>query len=349
MSPAPRPADFRFELPARLIAQTPAAERTASRLLHVPGAGSDYRELQFAQLGELLRPGDLLVLNDTRVVAARLFGRKASGGRVEMLLERMAAPDLALVQLRSSRAPAAGSRLEFDGGIKAQLEGRRGSFFLLRIQGDLAAALEAHGHVPLPPYIERGDEAVDRERYQTVYARHPGAVAAPTAGLHFDAALLARLERMQVGRAAITLHVGAGTFMPLREEQLDTGKLHAERIEVPESTVAAIRQTREKGGRVIAVGTTVTRALEAAFRDGELRAFSGETDIFIVPGYRFRVVDALVTNFHLPESSLMMLVAAFRGREAILDAYRYAVDQEFRFFSYGDAMFLEPGNGAASI
>ena len=338
---APQPADYHFDLPADLIAQQPLAERAASRLLHVPRTGSSYQEYRFADVGNLLHPGDLLVLNDTRVIPARLFGQKATGGQVEMLLERILESDLALVQLRSSRSPAEGSALSFEGGITATVEGRQENFFLLRFAGDIQSLLQQHGHMPLPPYIERTDEAADRERYQTVYAREPGAVAAPTAGLHFDAELLAQLAEQGVRQASITLHVGAGTFLPLRDEQLQSGRLHSERIEVSEAVCGAIRETRAAGGRVIAVGTTVTRALEATAADGLPEPFSGETDMFIYPGYAFRVVDAMITNFHLPESSLLMLVSAFRGREAMLAAYRYAVEHRFRFFSYGDAMFLE--------
>lgn len=340
-------ADYGFDLPPELIAQTPLAERAASRLLHVPASG-DYGEYAFANVGELLQPNDLLVLNDTRVIPARLFGQKASGGKVEMLLERILEPDLALVQLRSSRSPAVGSELTFEGGASATVEGRRDNFFLLRFAGDVQSLLEQHGHMPLPPYIERDDAAADRERYQTVFAKQPGAVAAPTAGLHFDESLLGKLAEQGIRQAKITLHVGAGTFLPLRDEQLRSGRLHSERIEVSADVCAAISETRAAGGRVVAVGTTVVRALESAAAAGGLRPFSGETDIFIYPGYRFRVVDAMITNFHLPESSLLMLVSAFRGREAILAAYRYAVQQRFRFFSYGDAMFLEKNAGGSA-
>ncbi len=338
---SPDAADFDFALPPELIAQAPLTERTASRLLYLPAGSDDCREWRFDQLGALLHSGDLLVLNDTRVVPARLFGRKASGGKVEMLLERILEPRLALVQLRSSRSPAEGSELNFEGGAKASVEGRQGPFFLLRFDTDLHAFLETHGHVPLPPYIERDDALGDRERYQTVYAKHAGAVAAPTAGLHFDEALLARLKSSGVKSVAVTLHVGAGTFLPLRAEQLASGRLHAERIVVGEDVCRAVVATHERGGRVVAVGTTVTRALESAAAGGALQPFTGETDLFIRPGYDFRVVDALITNFHLPASSLLMLVAAFRGTAAVMSAYRYAVEHRFRFFSYGDAMFIE--------
>lgn len=337
------PADFDFELPAGLIAQSPAPQRTSSRLLHLPGDSEGCVELEFGRVGELLSAGDLLVVNDTRVIPARLFGRKTSGGRVEMLLERILEPRLALAQLRSSRSPATGSELEFDGG-KAQVAGRRGNFFLLRFSVDVLELLNTHGHVPLPPYIDRDDQADDFERYQTVYAAKPGAVAAPTAGLHFDNALLQELALQGVRQASITLHVGAGTFLPLREEQLQSGRLHAERIVVDGAVCDAVNATKAAGGRVVAVGTTVTRALEAAAGAGNLQPFDGETDLFIRPGYDFKVVDALITNFHLPQSSLLMLVSAFRGREVVLNAYRFAVANKFRFFSYGDAMFIDkPG------
>ena len=340
-----RPEDFAYELPDELIAQTPLAERTASRLLYVPADGQ-YADFHFTDIAKLLQPGDLLVMNDTRVIPGRLFGRKASGGRIEMLLERLLEPDLALVQLRSSRSPAKGSQLQFEPNIPAPVEGRQDNFFVLRFAEALEPLLEQHGHVPLPPYIERADEAEDRERYQTVFARKPGAVAAPTAGLHFNDELLARLRAAEVNTTRITLHVGAGTFLPLRDEQLESGRLHAERIQVDSDVVAAIAATKQAGGRVVAVGTTVVRALESAAADGQLGSFAGETDIFIMPGYEFRVVDAMITNFHLPESSLLMLVSAFHGREAMLAAYNYAVKQKYRFFSYGDAMFLEKAGRA---
>jgi S-adenosylmethionine:tRNA ribosyltransferase-isomerase len=336
-----RPEDYHFELPPQQIAQQPLPNRQASRLLYLPGDEGGRRELVFSQLGELLHPGDLLVLNDTRVIPARLFGHKASGGKVEMLLERILEPDRVLAQLRSSRSPAVGAELIFESGARAHVEGRRDNFFVLRFSTDVQSLLEQHGHMPLPPYIERSDEPFDRERYQTVYAERAGAVAAPTAGLHFADQMLAQLTEQGVQQAKITLHVGAGTFLPLREEQLASGRLHAERIEVSQACVDKIEATRAAGGRVVAVGTTVTRALESAAASGALRACSGETDLFIRPGYDFRVVDAMVTNFHLPGSSLLMLVAAFRGRETLLDAYAYAVQQGFRFFSYGDAMFIE--------
>jgi S-adenosylmethionine:tRNA ribosyltransferase-isomerase len=281
------PADFNYDLPTELIAQEPLARRDASRLLYVPAVG-EYQEYQFRQVSQLLQPGDLLVFNDTRVIPGRLFGQKASGGKVEMLLERILEPTLARVQLRSSRSPGQGSQLIFEPGINAVVEGREGAFFLLRFATELLPFLEEHGHVPLPPYIHRADRVEDRERYQTVFAREPGAVAAPTAGLHFNDDLLADIEKKGVELARLTLHVGAGTFLPLREEQIESGRLHRERITVSEKVCAAVSRTHERGGRVIAVGTTVVRALESAAQQASLQgvglsAFSGETDIFIQP------------------------------------------------------------------
>ncbi|MCL4790582.1 MAG: tRNA preQ1(34) S-adenosylmethionine ribosyltransferase-isomerase QueA [Gammaproteobacteria bacterium] len=333
------PADFNFELPPELIAQQPLPERTASRLLEV-GAGGVLNDRQFAELPGLLRSGDLLVVNDTRVLPARLYGAKASGGRVEMLLERVLSPDEALVQLRSSHAPKPGAVLSFDGEVEATVLRRQDEFFVLRFARPVVELLDEAGHVPLPPYIRRTDESADRERYQTVYARERGSVAAPTAGLHFDAALLARLSAQGVAFGRLTLHVGAGTFAPLRPHHLKTGRLHAERLTVSTELCAAVADCRARGGRVVAVGTTAVRGLETAAGAGVLRPFDGETSLFIRPGYRFQVVDALVTNFHLPESSLLMLVAAFGGMERVMAAYREAVARRYRFFSYGDAMFL---------
>ena len=334
------PADFSYELPPELIAQAPLAQRDASRLLYVPGSGA-YRELQFSELSRLLRPGDLLVVNDTRVIPGRLFGNKATGGKIEILLERVLDTCLAEVQLRSSHSPRAGSELLFPGNMSAVVEGRHGDFFLLRFAGPVEPYLREHGHVPLPPYIRRSDDAADRERYQTVFASETGAVAAPTAGLHFNEALLAELQKSDIRLARLTLHVGAGTFMPLRPEQIKSGRLHCEQVRVNQDVCGAVEEARAAGARVIAVGTTVVRALETAASSGQLQPFAGETDIFIRPGYRFRVVDAMITNFHLPGSSLLMLVSAFHGTSEILAAYRYAVQHRFRFFSYGDAMFLE--------
>ena len=333
------PTDFNFELPPELIAQQPLPERTASRLLELRPDGV-LNDRQFAELPELLRSGDLLVVNDTRVLPARLYGAKASGGRIEMLLERLLSSDEALVQLRSSHAPKPGSTLSFDGEVSATVLRRQDEFFVLRFARPVVEVLDQAGHVPLPPYIHRADATADRERYQTVYARERGSVAAPTAGLHFSEALLSALAAQGVAFGRLTLHVGAGTFAPLRPHHLKTGRLHAERLQVSAELCTAVASCRERGGRVVAVGTTAVRGLETAAASGMLRAFDGETSLFIRPGYRFQVVDALVTNFHLPESSLLMLVAAFGGMDRVMAAYREAVTRRYRFFSYGDAMFL---------
>jgi S-adenosylmethionine:tRNA ribosyltransferase-isomerase len=336
--------DFDFTLPEGLVAQHPPAERTASRLLHVPRAGQ-IQDLQFSALETLLAPGDLLVLNDTRVIPSRLFGRKHSGGRIEMLMERILGERRARVQLRASHAAKTGGEIEFEGGLRAAVVGRDSEFFILEFDQPIEAALRRFGHVPLPPYIKRADVMADRERYQTVYAASPGAVAAPTAGLHFDAALLGRLRARGVLIGTLTLHVGAGTFMPVRETQVEAGRLHAECLDVPAAVCEAVSVARRGGGRVIAVGTTVTRALESAARSGSLRPVQGETDLFIMPGFRFNVVDVMLTNFHLPRSSLLMLVCAFGGTEQVRAAYRHAIDAGYRFFSYGDAMLLEAQEG----
>ncbi|KAA9130574.1 tRNA preQ1(34) S-adenosylmethionine ribosyltransferase-isomerase QueA [Marinihelvus fidelis] len=334
-------SDFTFELPQALIAQHPLADRTASRLLCLGRSNGAVTHRQFADLPELLRAGDLLVFNDTRVIPARLHGHKASGGRVEILVERLLPDDRCLAQLRVSKKPAAGSHITLDGGSNLEVLGREDSFFLLHSPDEpLSALLEREGHMPLPPYIEREDSEADRERYQTVYANKPGAVAAPTAGLHFDDALLARLDDMGVRQAHVTLHVGAGTFQPVRAERIEDHTMHAEHIEVPEAVVDAIARTRARGGRVIAVGTTSVRSLETAAAGGELAPFSGDSRIFIYPGFEFRAIDAMITNFHLPESTLLMLVSAFAGRNAVLAAYEEAVRERYRFFSYGDAMFI---------
>ena len=332
--------DFSYHAPEELIAQRPAGSRGSSRLLHLP-AGGELRDRQFADLPRLLKPGDLLVVNDTAVIPARLFGAKKSGGRVEMLLERFLGKDRALAQLRANRSPRAGQELVFEGGATARVAGREDAFFVLQFDCDLDAHLRRHGHVPLPPYIRRPDRSADREAYQTVFARHAGAVAAPTAGLHFDDPMLAALSRRGVDIARITLHVGAGTFKPVTDRQIRNGELHRERMQVSEDACRRIKACRHRGGRVCAVGTTVTRALETAAASGETRPFYGETSLFIMPGFEFRAVDMLVTNFHLPGSSLLMLVCAFAGRQRVLDAYRHAVAGRYRLFSYGDAMLLE--------
>ncbi len=342
-----RSADFDYHLPARLIAQRPPERRGDSRLLVLDGASGERRDAGFAELLDLLDPRDLLVFNDTRVIPARLRGRKASGGRVEVLVERITGAREALCHVRASKSPKAGARLWLEGAVEAEVSGREGALFRLRFAGDeaLLALLERHGHMPLPPYIQRADDDADLDRYQTVYARAPGAVAAPTAGLHFDEAMLAELDARGIGRAFVTLHVGAGTFQPVRVEDIANHRMHAEWLQVDAATCAAVAATRARGGRVVAVGTTVVRALEsaaAAAADGELRPYLGDTRLFITPGARFAVIDALLTNFHLPQSTLLMLVSAFAGRERVLDAYRHAVAAEYRFFSYGDAMFLLP-------
>ncbi len=338
-------SDFHFDLPDELIARHPEAVRSASRLLCLEGAES-LAHRRFHELPGLLEPGDLLVMNDTRVLPARLFGKKASGGRVEMLVERVTGTHEVLAHLRASKSPRPGAVLEFAAGVTVEMVEREEDLFRLRFSEPVLAVLHAQGEMPLPPYMTRSPDASDSERYQTVYA-HPekvASVAAPTAGLHFDEAVLAALAARGVNRASVTLHVGSGTFRPVRVEDVTSHRMHSEWLCVPPETVAAIRETKARGGRVVAVGTTSVRALETAAADagaGEyLRPYEGETRIFIYPGYRWRVVDALVTNFHLPESTLLMLVSAFAGRERVMAAYREAVAERYRFFSYGDAMFL---------
>ena len=341
-------SDFHFDLPPELIAQAPLPQRSASRLLVVDVAARQFADRRFTDLVDYLRPGDLLVFNDTRVLPARLFGRKDSGGAVEILIERVLGAHEARAQLGVSKKPKAGGRILLDDGTPVTVLGREGEFFLLRFEcpEPLEKLLARLGRMPLPPYIEREAGAEDLERYQTVYARAPGAVAAPTAGLHFDEALLERLQEQGVDLGYVTLHVGAGTFQPVRAERVDEHVMHREWLNVGAELVAKIRRTRERGGRVVAVGTTVVRALESALRDGEVQPFAGETQIFIFPGYRIRSIDGLITNFHLPESTLLMLVSALAGRELMLDAYRHAVAQRYRFFSYGDAMLILPVGAA---
>src|SRR5512137_1565834 len=330
--------DFDFALPSDLIAQHPLPDRTASRLLHVARDG--LHDFAFADVGRLLVPGDLLVFNDTRVVKARLLGVKPTGGRVEALVERVLEPTLALAMVRTSHTPRPGAVFLFD-DARAVVEGRRDDFFLLRFDADVGAVMERHGHVPLPPYIEHADAAEDAERYQTVYAARPGAVAAPTAGLHFTQQLLDRLRARGVELATVTLHVGAGTFQPVRTRNLAEHRMHSEWFDVGEATAAAVNAAKTQRRRIVAVGTTSLRALESAGRSGTLRAGADETALFITPGYPFRMVDALITNFHLPRSTLLMLVSAFAGMEPIRRAYGHAIASRYRFFSYGDAMFLE--------
>ncbi|MGH6636271.1 MAG: tRNA preQ1(34) S-adenosylmethionine ribosyltransferase-isomerase QueA [Gammaproteobacteria bacterium] len=336
------PSDFSYRLPETLIAQYPAARRTQSRLLLLdPGSGALDDRL-FNELPSLLSPGDLLVFNDTRVVKARLCAHKPTGGQVEVLVERVINGASVWAQIRANKALKAEASLLFQGGIKAQVLGRSEDLFELRFEQerDPYAVMQAIGQVPLPPYIRRSAVQDDELRYQTVFARVPGAVAAPTAGLHFDSSLLDTLRRGGVNFAFVTLHVGYGTFQPLRVEQIEDHRLHKERVEVPAQTCALVMEARRDKKRVIAVGTTVVRALETAAKNGTLKPLRGETDLFIFPGYGFRCVDAMITNFHLPESSLLMLVCAFAGRERVLSAYGHAVAQEYRFFSYGDAMFI---------
>ncbi len=335
-----RVADFDFDLPAELIAQFPPETRGASRLLHVDAGGACHNRL-FADLPALLHPDDLLVLNDTRVIKARLFGRKDSGGKVELLVERVTGEHEALAFIRASHAPKPGSRILLADGSTLDVMARQDDLTRLRFSAPVLSVLDKLGRLPLPPYIEHAPTADDEARYQTVYADAPGAVAAPTAGLHFDEAMLARLAAHGVRTARVTLHVGAGTFQPVRVDAIADHTMHSERYTIPQATVEAIADTRTRGGRVVAVGTTSLRALEAASQGGELVAGSDETDIFITPGYRFRTVDALITNFHLPKSTLLMLVSAFAGLDAIRAAYAHAIRERYRFFSYGDAMFLE--------
>ena len=339
-----RRSDFDFDLPDALIAQHPLPQRSASRLLTLTADGLGDRRID--ELPSLLRAGDLLVFNDTRVIKARLFGVKASGGRVEVLVERLEGARRARVQLRSSHSPKAGSALRFgDDGDRAtaSVMGRDGEFFVLEFDRDLEGVLERHGQLPLPPYIAHAADAIDAERYQTVWAKVPGAVAAPTAGLHFDAALLDAIAAHGIETATLTLHVGAGTFVPVRVDDLADHVMHEERYTIPPTLIAAIDATRARGGRVVAVGTTSLRALESASDEqGLLRAGESGTRLFIAPGYRFKVVDLLLTNFHLPESTLLMLVSAFAGVERIRDAYGHAIAQRYRFFSYGDAMLIQP-------
>jgi S-adenosylmethionine:tRNA ribosyltransferase-isomerase len=338
-----RRADFHYDLPDELIARHPAPERSASRLLHLDGRTGALVDRRFRELPGLLRAGDLLVFNDTRVIPARLQGHKRdSGGRVEVMLERLLGGPSALVQLRASKPPREGSTIAFGDGRTLVVERREEEFWRVRFEVDAHEAFERHGEMPLPPYVGRREEPADRDRYQTVYAREAGAVAAPTAGLHFDDGVLAACRSAGVDFAWVTLHVGAGTFQPVRVDDVAEHRMHAEVFEVPQATVDAVATARARGGRVTAVGTTAVRSLESAAESGELRASAGETRLFITPGQRFRVVDRLLTNFHLPESTLLMLVSAFATRGHVLRAYAHAVEQRYRFFSYGDAMLIEP-------
>ena len=344
--------DFHFELPKELIAQRPAEIRSGSRLLTLDGRSGAIADRQFRDFPALLDRKDLLVFNDTRVIPARAFGLKDSGGRVELLLERALTANTALVHVRASKGLRDGATVRLAAEQSALMIGREDELFVLRFSGDVLEFFQAHGQIPLPPYIDRSAESADRERYQTVYARSPGAVAAPTAGLHFDEAIFADLKKRGIGHAFVTLHVGAGTFAPMRSEDIDQHQMHSEYLEVPLRTCEAIDAARDAGGRVIAVGTTVVRSLEtaagAAHGMRRMAPYRGSTRIFIKPGYSFRAVDALITNFHLPESTLLMLCSAFAGREALLAAYEHAVRARYRFFSYGDAMFLTPSRTASA-
>ena len=334
--------DFQFDLPRELIAQHPTDERTASRLLALEGLSGELQDLQFSNLLSLLNPDDLLVFNNTKVIPARLLGKKESGGKVEVLVERILDERRVLAHVRSSKSPAAGRHLLLEENLDVEVMGRQDTLFELYFHSDVDVIdlLEEYGRLPLPPYIEREIDAADIERYQTVYAEHIGAVAAPTAGLHFDHAMLDSLLSLGIETGQVTLHVGAGTFQPVRVENVKTHQMHSERINVSEKVCEQIKSARERGGRVIAVGTTSVRAIESASTSGEIKPYLGETDIFIYPGYQFKYVDAMITNFHLSESTLLMLVSAFSGRENILAAYQHAIEQQYRFFSYGDAMFL---------
>jgi S-adenosylmethionine:tRNA ribosyltransferase-isomerase len=348
--------DFHYDLPPDLIAQRPTEQRSASRLLALDGASGMHRDLAFRDLPSLLTPRDLLVFNDTRVVPARIHGVKDSGGRIEILLERALSPTTALVHARASKALKAGAQVSLPGGATARMLDREGELFRLEFSAPVLPYFETHGDMPLPPYVDRAPEPADRERYQTVFACNSGAVAAPTAGLHFDAHTFSALEARGVMHAFVTLHVGAGTFQPVRVEALERHLMHEEYLEVPESTAGAINAAHAAGGRVIAVGTTVVRSLETAAAAAHpadtatpaarLRPYKGATRLFIKPGDKFRIVDAMVTNFHLPESTLLMLCAAFVGRETLLAAYAHAIAARYRFFSYGDAMFLTPARSA---
>ncbi len=338
-------SDFDYELPVELIAQTPAATRTASRLLHVDAAAG-LHDSQFARLTQRLKPNDLLVFNDTRVIQARLMGQKATGGKVEVLIERITATHEALAHVKASKSPGPGSALRLADAVDVTVLGRADDLFILRFDAPVLDVLEQYGTLPLPPYIDHPPEAQDLQRYQTVYAKEPGAVAAPTAGLHFDEAMFEQLEQLGVQRTFVTLHVGAGTFQPVRDGDLAKHVMHAEWYTVPDSTVQAIARARALGGRVIAVGTTSVRALESAAKldPSMTQPQSGDTRLFIQPGFEYKVVDAMITNFHLPQSTLLMLVSAFIGLDTMKSAYQHAIRERYRFFSYGDAMFLERTN-----
>jgi S-adenosylmethionine:tRNA ribosyltransferase-isomerase len=335
-------SDFNYVLPAHLIAQQPLTDRTASRLLCLHKHNGQWLDKQFADFIHLVNPEDVLVFNDTKVIPARLYGKKSTGGNVEILIERILDQHTALAHVRASKAPKAGAMIMLEQDFHCRVLGREEDLFVLRFEGecDLLSLLDAIGHIPLPPYITRADDAADLTRYQTVFAREAGAVAAPTAGLHFDQALLDALAAKGVAKTFVTLHVGSGTFQPVRVENLAEHRMHREYFAVSEATVNTINAVRANGGRVIAIGTTALRALESASQSGRLQAGFGDTDLFITPGYEFKTVDALLTNFHLPESTLLMLISAFAGYQPVMHAYQHAIADAYRFFSYGDAMFL---------
>ncbi|PJE78809.1 S-adenosylmethionine:tRNA ribosyltransferase-isomerase [invertebrate metagenome] len=334
--------DFDYTLPEELIALYPSEERAGCRLLTLNGNTGEVGHKQFEDVESLLNPGDLLVLNNTRVIPARLYGRKESGGKIEILVERVLDEKLVLTQLRSSKSPNPGARLFFaDDQVEAVMERREGSMFVLRFEQPVLPMLHEFGHMPLPPYIDRDDEQADKLRYQTVYASREGAVAAPTAGLHFDEAMLERIEAKGIKKVFVTLHVGSGTYQPVRVDKVEDHHMHSEYIEVSEEVCEAVRETRARGGKVVAVGTTCVRSLESASQSGEIQPFKGDSEIFIYPGYDYRSVDVMITNFHLPKSTLIMMVSAFAGKEEILHAYEEAIERKYRFFSYGDAMWLE--------
>ncbi|MCY7294477.1 tRNA preQ1(34) S-adenosylmethionine ribosyltransferase-isomerase QueA [Alteromonas sp. a30] len=340
-------SDFSYELPEALIARYPTEQRTASRLLCLDGNSGALEHRRFTDVYDKLNAGDLMVFNNTKVIPARMLGQKESGGKLEVLVERVLDEHRVLAHVRSSKSPKPGSKLILEGAVHAEMESRQESLFVLRFLHDesVFTLLEQYGHMPLPPYIEREDELSDKERYQTVYAEKAGAVAAPTAGLHFDESIIDKLKAKGVNVAFVTLHVGAGTFQPVRVENITEHQMHSEYAEVPQDVVEAILETKRNGGKVVAVGTTSVRSLESAAqqakREGKaLEAFASDTSIFIYPGYEFQVVDAMVTNFHLPESTLIMLISAFAGKENVMQAYKVAVEEKYRFFSYGDAMFI---------
>ncbi len=335
-------SDFHFDLPDELIANYPAENRTDSRLLCLNRSSGEVHHRQFTDFPGLLKPNDLLVFNNTRVIPARLFGKKATGGHVEVLLERVMQDNHILAQLRVSKSPKPGTTITFKEDVEAEVIGRQGQFYILAFpfELNLMSVLDEVGHMPLPPYIKREDAEIDKERYQTVYSEKQGAVAAPTAGLHFDNEILDEIKALGVETAFVTLHVGAGTFQPVRADEIEEHQIHAEYLELGQEVCDKVADCRAKGGRVIAVGTTTVRCLETASATGELKPYKGDTDIFIYPGYNFKCIDALLTNFHLPESTLIMLVSALAGKDNILNAYNEAVKEKYRFFSYGDAMFI---------